>query len=332
MSLHDDELHDDDLNDAFARSIRNVFAPEAQEQAGDELRCMRLATRATSAFVLNAQDPLRRSLVNSFASEAQPLPHDSALAARIAAGAVLGAAPVSGLPTTSRKGTRRWLGMPLAVSVLLLSSGVLAASAVLVVKVVVPAIVAAPEPAPRRITRRLRPVAAVAAPAPVAQDEAAVVPTAPPSEAPETGAIEVPALVVARPPSSERASAGALFAQANRQRRAGRTSAAAVSYKRLIARFTKAPESALARLALADLATAAGQRGAALAHLNAFLGASQSPALVEEALQRKARVLDSSHRYEEARATWEQLRSRFPRSVYRLEADRYLQAKLPPLQ
>lgn len=321
----DDESFNDSIEDPFTLLVRNLFVNEAQEQPGDEMRSMRIATRAAAAFAKVEQDPLKQATLQTFASEATPLQNDDAVAMRMAVVAVASVLPSTGrVPARGR--SRLGLGMPLALSVLLVSSGVFAAGALMVVKVVMPAVSAARARQPQKAILRKLPVpvvvstpSAVVAPAPDVE-------VAPPSEAPAE---------VVQPrvrPVPEAVSASQLFAAANKQRRAGHVAASVALYKRLIEKFKTAPEAGLARLSLADLAVASGHPTQALEHLNSFLKAAQTPALIEEALQRKARVLVAAHRDAEARATWTELRSRFPQSVYRLEADRYLEAKSAPIR
>jgi hypothetical protein len=324
MNRDEDSL-DEGFDDSLAHSVQNLFASEAHEQPGDELRSMRMATRAAATFVKIENDSLRYATLQTFASEATPLQNDDVLAARLAAAAVASVLPPSAV-ASSRLRARSWLGMPLAVSVLLVSSGVLAASALVVVKVVVPAMVAARTRQPRAHALPKVPAPIVVAAPAVAVEPEPEAALAPPAEAPQE-------VVQRRPgPLSESVTAPGLFALANKQRRAGRVAAAVSLYNRLIGKFATAPEAGLARLSLADLALSSGNATKSLEHLNAFLKAAQTPSLIEEALQRKARVLVAAHRQAEARVTWSELRTRFPQSVYRLEADRYLEAKSSPIR
>jgi len=268
---------------------------------------------------------LRQATLQSFASEATPLQNDDALASRMAAVAVASVLPSSDLARV-RSLSRSWLGMPLALSVLLVSWGVLAASALVVVKVVVPAVTAARARQPQKVVLKKLTEPVVAAAPSVALTPEPEVQVAPPAEAPPEVA---PARVR---PVAQSVSASGLFALANKQRRAGHIRASVASYQRLIAKFATEPEAGLARLSLADLASASGNPKQALEHLNAFLKAARTPALVEEALQRKARMLVAAHRDSQARAAWTELRTRFPQSVYRLEADRYLEGKSAPIR
>lgn len=328
MSRQDDRSLDDsqvEEDEALSRSIQRLFATEDRAQPGDELRSMRMATRAAAAFVKPEQDGLRESTLQAFARETPALPDDAALAVRMAVRAVHSAS-VAASPTPVRRRSRHRLGMPLALSTLLISSGVLAASVALVVKVVVPVVSLSRVALLHKAERRLRP-----SPAIKSEPHVAVAPQAVPVIEPELAPpAEAPVVVAVKPRAHTRhvsVSAAQLFATANRQRRAGQVRQAEASYKRIISGFGNAPEAGLSRLSLSDLAMAGGRRGEALAHLNAFLSGAQTPALIEEALQRKARVLAASHRGTEASAAWRELRERFPRSVYRVEADRYLQSK-----
>ncbi|MDX2021035.1 MAG: tetratricopeptide repeat protein [Deltaproteobacteria bacterium] len=315
MSREHDDQHDNEQADQeLARYVQKLFASQSAAQPGDELRSMRLATRTAAAVSRLQEDPLLSSTLRAFDAEALVLPDDQALAARLASAAVLG----SGASPVRRRRSGSWLGMPMALSVVLISSGVLAASA-LVVKVVVPAFVAREPLEPtRRHPRRVSPPIVAAPVVPVVPTK----PEEPPTEAPQ----ETPAVSAPKPRAhSELGKASQLFAQANRERRNGHTSQAIALYRRLVQRHGGAAEAGLARLSLADLDAAAGRRRQALAQLNAFLASpSSSPALVQEALQRKARLLAAAHRTREARAAWNELRTRFPQSVYRAEAERFL--------
>ncbi len=120
------------------------------------------------------------------------------------------------------------------------------------------------------------------------------------------------------PPAPPPESAAQLFSEANTARRLGRTHEAVSRYLRLQQAFDGAPEATMSYVSLGRLYLARGEARAALGQFSHYLEGGGP--LEEEALLGRARALSRLGRPTLARAAWQRLLSRFPRSVYASEA------------
>jgi TolA-binding protein len=137
------------------------------------------------------------------------------------------------------------------------------------------------------------------------------------------------ALAQAEPPSREPMKAGTssakLFAAANQARRAGDIGRALGLYRRLQEQFPRSPEAELSRVTLALLQLDSGDPQSALVGFERYLAGS-SGALEAEALVGRARVLGRLGRRDLERVAWQEVRRKFPRSIYGRQASERLAA------
>jgi len=105
----------------------------------------------------------------------------------------------------------------------------------------------------------------------------------------------------------------ALFAEASRARRQGRTGQAIALYQQLQRRFPGAAEARASDLALGLLYSQSSPESA-LTHFRRYL--SSGGPLAPEALWGQAQALSALGRHDEARKTYRTLLTRYPRSAY----------------
>lgn len=111
--------------------------------------------------------------------------------------------------------------------------------------------------------------------------------------------------------SAPRDEAASLFARAHAARKAGRVNEAIQSLQELQRRFPQSAESAVSHISLGSLLIERGDAERALAQFAQVKGA-----LAEEGLVGQAQAYAKLGLEPEARAVWDQLRRRFPNSVY----------------
>jgi TolA-binding protein len=121
-------------------------------------------------------------------------------------------------------------------------------------------------------------------------------------------------------------SAGALFARANRARRAAEPERAVALYQRLRERFPSSPEAQAAAIALGMLKLQLDDPEAALRHFGAYLAHAPQGELGSEALWGQARAYLALGRADLARKTLRLLLSQYPESAYAGAARAKLQA------
>jgi TolA-binding protein len=120
-------------------------------------------------------------------------------------------------------------------------------------------------------------------------------------------------------------SAALLFQQATQHRRTGELKRAIDSYESLQRRFPDSPEAQLSHISISDLLVKVGQERRALKKLATYMRRFPEGDLFEDALYRRARLLESVGRRDEARTAWQQIRARFAGSVYDAEARRRIE-------
>jgi TolA-binding protein len=110
-------------------------------------------------------------------------------------------------------------------------------------------------------------------------------------------------------------SADDLFAEANRERRAGDYRQALRRYAQLRREFPGSRQEMTARVVVGDLTLAEGSPREALASFDSYLGANPDGTLAEEARVGRALALMRLGRRDEERDAWNQLLRRHPDSV-----------------
>ncbi len=128
-----------------------------------------------------------------------------------------------------------------------------------------------------------------------------------------------------REPMKATTSSAKLFAAANQARRVGDVGRASGLYRRLQAQFPRSPEAELSRVTLALLQLDSGDPQSALVGFERYLAGS-SRALEAEALVGRARVLGRLGRRDLERLAWQEVRRKFPRSIYGRQASERLAA------
>jgi TolA-binding protein len=140
--------------------------------------------------------------------------------------------------------------------------------------------------------------------------------------APAAAPPHLPRLHVPLPPP--RATAGELFADANRARREGDVPLALRRYAELRRAYPGSREELTSRVVAGDLLLAEGPTRDALASFDSYLTASPTGTLAEEALVGRASALMRLGRGDEERAAWAQLLREHPDSVHAERARRRL--------
>ncbi len=253
-------------------------------------------------------------LAADFEPVRHPVPGDELLARRLACRAVRDLAPAAARP---------WL--PAAAAIATLGLGV--AAAWYMGRPAVPDTATPPRPVSHpagRGTGRPSPT-----PNPAAADRTARRPAAPATEAPRsrpatrTLTPDAAATAARRVQTEHPTSAAALFEAARRAEHAGRAGQAARSYRRLLATYPDARESAVALVALGwlELERLGRPRGA-LERFRRYQTRWPRGPLAREAMEGEARALQRLGRSEEARAAWRRLAARFPDALLPPEARR----------
>ncbi|HXI58061.1 MAG TPA: tetratricopeptide repeat protein [Polyangia bacterium] len=121
------------------------------------------------------------------------------------------------------------------------------------------------------------------------------------------------AVALAAPPQ---ASAGQMFAEANRARRSGDYSEALVQYRQLAKQFPGSREEITGRMIVGELLLARHSPGEALRQFDSYLAASPSGTLAEEARVGRAAALESLGRTADERDAWQELLRKHPASVH----------------
>jgi TolA-binding protein len=165
-----------------------------------------------------------------------------------------------------------------------------------------------------------------AAPAPVAARAIAPAPVVVPSPPAEAPALVTPPVRVVRarveaPPTL---TADALFADANRARRAGDYPRALRRYAELRRAYPGSRQEMTARVVVGDLQLEEGPAREALASFDSYLAANPQGTLAEEARVGRAVSLMRLGRRDEEREAWSQLLREHPDSVQRERARRRL--------
>jgi tetratricopeptide (TPR) repeat protein len=111
-------------------------------------------------------------------------------------------------------------------------------------------------------------------------------------------------------------SAGRLFADVARARRAGWVTEAYQAYGDLVARFPGSREERAASVLLGQLTLERGERADALARFDRYLGSDPEGALAEEARLGRALALEQLGQRDDARRAWQELLDRHPGSVH----------------
>jgi TolA-binding protein len=121
-----------------------------------------------------------------------------------------------------------------------------------------------------------------------------------------------PVAQAAAPP----ASAGQMFAEANRARRSGDYSEALAQYRQLAKQFPGSREEITGRMIVGELLLARHSPGEALRQFDSYLGASPNGTLAEEARVGRAAALESLGRASDERDAWQELLRKHPASVH----------------
>jgi len=132
----------------------------------------------------------------------------------------------------------------------------------------------------------------------------------------EVGAIQPSRSKRQVPGRSERLSAAAQFAKANRLRKAGHTRAAIAAYRRLQRQHPNSSEARLSRVVLGRILLQQGAEDAAQRQFAGYVGNDSGGSLTEEALFGQATALRMSGKTAEERRVYQQLIARFPQSIY----------------
>jgi tetratricopeptide (TPR) repeat protein len=111
-------------------------------------------------------------------------------------------------------------------------------------------------------------------------------------------------------------SAGRLFADVGRARRAGWVTQAYQAYGELLAHFPGSREERAASVLLGQLTLERGELADALARFDRYLGTDPKGALAEEARLGRALALEQLGRPDDARRAWQELLDRHPGSVH----------------
>jgi len=111
-------------------------------------------------------------------------------------------------------------------------------------------------------------------------------------------------------------SAGAQFANANRLRTVGHTRAAIAAYRRLQREHPASSEARLSRVLLGRILLQQGAGDAAHRQFASYVGTDPGGSLTEEALFGQATALRMSGKTAEERRVYQQLITKFPRSIY----------------
>ncbi len=122
-------------------------------------------------------------------------------------------------------------------------------------------------------------------------------------------------------------SSAQLFSAANSLRREGQLPRASALYRLLQHQFPRSDEARLSYVMLARLELARGAAGQALAEFNNYLSQVPGGTLEQEALQGKAEALSRMGRTQEQRAVLNELRTRYPNSLYAVRAREQLAPK-----
>jgi hypothetical protein len=149
------------------------------------------------------------------------------------------------------------------------------------------------------------------------------VPALPHAPAPEPAAPAPGSSSVAHPVSP-----AALFSAANTARRAGDVARALELYRRLAARFPTTEEAITSHVIVGRLLLGIDSAGA-LSEFEAYL-TTRAPTLAAEASVGRARALAALGRHDESHGAWQEVITRFPRSVYADEARKTLGLAGPP--
>ncbi|MEA2697947.1 MAG: hypothetical protein QOI66_2218 [Myxococcales bacterium] len=120
-------------------------------------------------------------------------------------------------------------------------------------------------------------------------------------------------VALAAPPQ---ASAGQMFAEANRARRSGDYSEALTQYRQLAKQFPGSREEITGRMIVGELLLARHSPGEALRQFDSYLAASPSGTLAEEARVGRAAALESLGRTSDEREAWQELLRKHPASVH----------------
>jgi Putative zinc-finger len=125
--------------------------------------------------------------------------------------------------------------------------------------------------------------------------------------------------------AKEPPSAAKLFGEANQARRSGDVGRASGLYHLLQDQFPGSPEAELSRVTLALLLLDSGDAQGALSGFERYL-ASSSRGLEAEALVGRARALGRLGRRDLETAAWQEVRRKYPRSIYGRQAGERLAA------
>jgi len=299
------DLHPEEMLDAARRGTLGAAAT-------DDLRA-HLARCVACRLSLTLADDLHAEASAKAADEAG----DDALLARMVRGALVDEPRVA---YGARPHRRAGAGHHVAVAIALLLVGGSGGAAVWsmggvgFVRRLVPEIFQLPRPEAVSAPRASAPVVA---PAPV------VVP-APPAEAPPVAPTPPARVVRARVEAPPALTADALFADANRARRAGDYPRALGRYAELRRAYPGSRQEMTARVVVGDLQLEEGPARAALASFDSYLAANPQGTLAEEARVGRAVSLMRLGRSDEEREAWSQLLREHPNSVQRERARRRL--------
>ena len=298
------DLHPEEMLDAARRGTLGAAAT-------DDLRA-HLARCVACRLSLTLADDLRAEAAAKDADGAS----DDALLARMVRGALHGEPRVA---YDARPHRRAGAGRHVAVAIALLLVGGSGGAAVWsmggvgFVRRFVPEIFQLP----RHEAAPAAPRAPTVAPAPV------LVPTPPPAEAPVAPAPSS-RVVRARVEAPPTLTADALFADANRARRAGDYPRALRRYGELRRAYPGSRQEMTARVVVGDLQLEEGPAREALASFDSYLAANPQGTLAEEARVGRAVALMRLGRRDEEREAWGQLLREHPNSVQRERARRRL--------
>ncbi|HTA21243.1 MAG TPA: tetratricopeptide repeat protein [Polyangia bacterium] len=296
------DLHPEEMLDAARRGTLGAAAT-------DDLRA-HLARCVACRMSLTLADDLRAEVA---AKSDAAKDDDEALLARMVRGALADEPRVA---YDARSHRRAGSGRHVAVAIALLLIGGSGGAAVWsmggvgFVRRFVPEIFQLPRPA---------------APAPRAP--AAVVvpsPSAEPSEAPPASPAPPARVVRAHVEAAPALTADALFADANRARRAGDYPRALRRYAELRRAYPGSRQEMTARVVVGDLQLEEGPAREALASFDSYLAANPQGTLAEEARVGRAVALMRLGRRDEEREAWSQLLREHPNSVQRERARRRL--------
>ncbi len=298
------DLHPEEMLDAARRGTLGAAATE--DLRAHLARCVACRMSLTLADDLRAEVSAKGDSAKS---------DDEALLARMVRGALADEPRVAYDARSHRRaGSGRHVAVALALLLIGGSGGaaVWSMGGVGFVRRFVPEIFQLPRPSAR-------------APAPaVGPAPAPVVVAASPAEAPPVASTPPARVVRAHVEAPPTLTADALFADANRARRAGDYPRALRRYAELRRAYPGSRPEMTARVVVGDLQLEEGPAREALASFDSYLAANPQGTLAEEARVGRAVSLMRLGRRDEEREAWSQLLREHPNSVQRERAERRL--------